>query len=515
MDETNASNFANKGASYEVAHEIFSLDIQDSAESYPISPAAPSTYSVDKIMTPGLSDKGDNPAASEPTIIQVAPETAQPKSQAKRSWVFTQGYGKRVYDNDVMLIQCQVPGCGRYFKANRGSTSSISYHLLAAHEIPEYPGKPKRTKRKPTQTRKASFKAPQGMFDPKILEFSPLGVRVANLESKLDSPVQVTATKERIPISMIQDPNLLHLLQLSDLDSENVVLLPTDHQTSQYINGIFLECRGQIRELLNKQDSLSLSITHCSGLLPVTVHFLSEDWSAREVLLCMLDPKETATGAEMGKRLMEALDSFQIASKVFTLTTDFSTPMLVLADELFCISTMRKDFKFAPHQHIPCIGHIVNDVVNGVLKSNLDGDSSRMPTGSSEAHHGSILAKLSSVRQGIAAIRETPSKLGHYQNYFNQHQLKYQELVLDTAGNWESTFAMLEGIVANQLAFNSVCATYDMVEHILSPEDITFFEEIKTFLGLFQAFSSRVSSSRHCNALFFANSSVDIPQSVK
>lgn len=100
-------------------------------------------------------------------------------------------------------------------------------------------------------------------------------------------------------------------------------------------------------------------------------------------------------------------------------------------------------------------------------------------------------------RLALLNSRESPLKLGHYQNYFAQHQLKYHELVLDSAGNWESTFAMLEFIVANQLPFNSVCTSCDMMDHMLAQEDIAFFEEVKTLLGLFQAFSTRVSSTRH------------------
>lgn len=93
--------------------------------------------------------------------------------------------------------------------------------------------------------------------------------------------------------------------------------------------------------------------------------------------------------------------------------------------------------------------------------------------------------------------------------------MKYQDLVIDTVGNWESTSAMLEGVISNQLPYNSVCATYDMADHVLSQEDITFFEEIKTFLGLFLAFSSRVSSSRYYNPLLFTDPGSDIPPSAK
>ncbi|KAI0233241.1 hypothetical protein L0F63_003440, partial [Massospora cicadina] len=98
MNEPADTNFTDKGASYEVARDMFSLDIPASAEQYPVSPHAPPIHSMDKLMTPLLSDRSEISAPAEQPAAQAAPDSAPRKQQSKRSWVFTHGYGKRVYE---------------------------------------------------------------------------------------------------------------------------------------------------------------------------------------------------------------------------------------------------------------------------------------------------------------------------------------------------------------------------------------------------------------------------------
>ncbi|KAJ9087818.1 hypothetical protein DSO57_1029223 [Entomophthora muscae] len=207
--------------------------------------------------------------------------------------------------------------------------------------------------------------------------------------------------------------------------------------------------------------------------------------------------------SDLATFLMDTLADFQITDKVFTITSDLSPTMQLLIDELLRISAAQADFNFHLHHHIPCLGYVINEVVNGVLQIDLNS----LPLDPKAAIEslkdfggmasGSILERISFLREGMAAFRLSPKKLVVYQSYFKHNDMLYQEPLVDTPGDWESTYAMVERAISIHKPYNFACSTFGLSHLIITQENLAFLGDIKAFLALFQAFSARISTARY------------------
>lgn len=330
-----------------------------------------------------------------------------------KSWLFRKGYGERILKDNLIMIRCCIEGCGRIYKANKGSTSSIAYHLLSAHNISEFPGVTESGPIKPSQIKKLLRPKNKLMLqEAKLVCSSAFQYqKPEKLPTHLLSQGQENSFRGCIPFPVVQDESLMNLLQLADTCAANISLLPTDIRPSQYIDPNLKDFKLKLKKVLDQQASVSLSLSRVRDALFVTAHFIDEKWAAKEVLLSILSLKDGVMACDLASLLVQTLVDFQIHTKIFTITTDLSPATLILVDELHRLSRSPEDFDFQPHQHIPCLGHVINEVINGVLQVDLASqpldpkaviDSLRDFSGIAS---GSILERLSFLREGMSAIR--------------------------------------------------------------------------------------------------------------
>lgn len=83
-----------------------------------------------------------------------------------------------------------------------------------------------------------------------------------------------------------------------------------------------------------------------------------------------------------------------------------------------------------------------------------------------------------------------------FQSHFLTNQIKYRELVLDVANEWDTTYNMVETLLEVKQAYNDTCYGGDLAKFAITQEDTELLEELKNFLGPFHAFSTRVSGTR-------------------
>lgn len=107
--------------------------------------------------------------------------------------------------------------------------------------------------------------------------------------------------------------------------------------------------------------------------LAVTLYYISDDWSLRELLIGFEELEGQHTGAEIKAKVVTVLNRYCVQDRLFAITTDnasnngkFTRLLQAALRELHKDNSIPWD---ARQMHIPCLAHVVQLVVNEFMKN--------------------------------------------------------------------------------------------------------------------------------------------------
>jgi zinc finger BED domain-containing protein 1 (E3 SUMO-protein ligase ZBED1) len=178
--------------------------------------------------------------------------------------------------------------------------------------------------------------------------------------------------------------------------------------------------------------------TSCSNdsYLSLTCQYIDSDWRMNKILLDIDKLHRPHTAKNIGARIYEILEEFDITDKTKTITTDGGKNMVNCLQEIEEIA--RKNSKQLSLTHIPCAAHQLNLVVNSglsVFENNTD-------------------SSISKLRNIISKIRRSPSFKENLEKCCLQSGEKPIKLILDVPTRWNSTYDMLVRATSMQVSIN-------------------------------------------------------------
>jgi hypothetical protein len=166
--------------------------------------------------------------------------------------------------------------------------------------------------------------------------------------------------------------------------------------------------------------------------LGITAHYIDENFVMYSHLLAFERFAGAQDGANMANLVMKVLKEYNIAEKLFCITTDNATNNDTMASYL----ELKLDEEFGVKwdqetQHLYCLAHVINLVVNDFL------DYIRDKT--TDCKH--ILANIRTI---AVATRRSTRRWERFQDACKESSMKPVSIPLDTDVRWNSTYRMLQ-----------------------------------------------------------------------
>ena len=200
--------------------------------------------------------------------------------------------------------------------------------------------------------------------------------------------------------------------------------------------------------------------------IAITGHWIDSNFRLHQELLAFTPIEGRHTGEYLASVVFDTLDEFDIKEKFFCVTSDSAANNIRMVKELSMLLNTNCDIHWDwKTNHIPCLAHIINLVVQRFLKTlaikhdddeDEDFDTER-PTGGDTnnddqidvtiddddfdtASFGDIISKI----RGIAkSIRGSSLRWERFQQACKSYEICPMTIPLDITVRWNSTFRML------------------------------------------------------------------------
>jgi len=193
----------------------------------------------------------------------------------------------------------------------------------------------------------------------------------------------------------------------------------------------------------------------------VTIHFIDENFNLQQELLGFVPLTGHHTGEYMADVVYDLLDEYGIKEKLFCITTDNASNNIALVKELSKLLAkdgISWDWKT---NHIPCLAHIINLVVQKFLNAlvkDLDvsddlsfddltaadieaaAEGTIADDGFDPASFGAILGKIRSIAK---SIRGSSLRWDIFQQACKSYDMEPMTIPLDITIRWNSAYRML------------------------------------------------------------------------
>lgn len=208
------------------------------------------------------------------------------------------------------------------------------------------------------------------------------------------------------------------------------------------------------------------SSTTAKSFIAVTVHFLTEDFQQKSVLLSCREIKERHTAENLGQTIKEILEEWNVPiEKVNFFVTDNASN---------AENAIKKVLKL---KHFGCFAHSLNLVMKEALES--------------------VQELLEKVRGIVRFFKK--SNVGNYklEEYFKARNEEPSKLIQDVPTRWNSSFYCLKRFGDMESALRSVMGTIDHDFPILSVSEWRSIKELAEVLEPFESATREVSQEKH------------------
>ncbi|KAG2215206.1 hypothetical protein INT45_003527 [Circinella minor] len=157
----------------------------------------------------------------------------------------------------------------------------------------------------------------------------------------------------------------------------------------------------------------------------------------------------------------------------------------------------------AENNHISCIGHVINLVVQTAIVAGLKAQAPENTDSSDDndtTETESSASILKSLRSGIRAIRSSPTRRKQYIEFCTNatRKLKLIQLPLDVRTRWDSMYNMLWIAHKQRVAYNKMTMHVNgLSDYFLSDNDWEFIDQLQQFFAPFIAFQKKMSAQKY------------------
>ena len=109
------------------------------------------------------------------------------------------------------------------------------------------------------------------------------------------------------------------------------------------------------------------------SFLGITAHWIDQGWTFRALVIGFELLKGSHTGDNLAATMVKVLQELGLEKKPFFLTTDNASNMYTMATKLE--EKLSSDVFSATNNHIPCIGHVINLVVQEAINRGLKAEA--------------------------------------------------------------------------------------------------------------------------------------------
>ncbi|XP_039028849.1 zinc finger BED domain-containing protein RICESLEEPER 2-like [Hibiscus syriacus] len=216
----------------------------------------------------------------------------------------------------------------------------------------------------------------------------------------------------------------------------------------------------------------------------VTCHFVDSDFKLHKRMLSFVDVPPSYSGVCIYDSLFMCLMEWNIETKVVTLTVDNAKTNDVVARKLIENLNLQKQLDVGGKLfHVRCCAHILNLLVQDGL--------------------GEIKDIIHNVRESVKHVNASPGRLHIFSELAKQLSMTKKNLLLDVSTRWNATYAMLSTALEFKEVFVNYADRESTYTTLLSEEDWKKFEEVCSFLALFNEATKIISGFEYPTSNLF------------
>ena len=233
---------------------------------------------------------------------------------------------------------------------------------------------------------------------------------------------------------------------------------------------------------------------HC---IAITGHYIDSTFQLHSDLLAFENLEANHTGPYLASIVFDVLDQYNLAEKLFCITTDNASNNFTMSKELEnLLHNIDVDWDSSIN-HIPCLAHIINLVVQAFLNTLL-----------SDKDAGTTFkALLDKLRKIAKSIRGSTLRWEAFQRCCKSYGIDPMTIPLDITVRWNSTFRMLEQAIYLRRAIHRYVDDMDVEDAKLSENEWDQAEVLLLFLLPFKRCTTRFecnNSQPEIDYVFFA-----------
>nr|CAH7739618.1 unnamed protein product [Callosobruchus chinensis] len=242
--------------------------------------------------------------------------------------------------------------------------------------------------------------------------------------------------------------------------------------TSQLIPELYQTEVGKLQQKLSAVDHVSVTTDlwtsdSTNHYITVTIHFI-DNAQLHASALQTSDVQGSQTGSHLASELMDIFNQWHIAQKIATVVSDNGANIKsAINDHLH------------KHHH-PCVAHTLNLSVKDGLGQNSE--------------LGVILQKCRNIVGHFKHSALAVQKLSKMQQQMNTPQLKMKQ---DVATRWNSTYIMLDRLIAIKAPITAVMSSLPKAPEILNAEEWLALEDCVRILKPFDLMTTTLSGEKY------------------
>ncbi|GBB87371.1 hypothetical protein RclHR1_13820001 [Rhizophagus clarus] len=235
------------------------------------------------------------------------------------------------------------------------------------------------------------------------------------------------------------------------------------------------------------------------SFLAITVHWITKNWRLQDKLLDFIDLSGPYSDENLCNAFVRSCHKFGILTKIFAVTSDNTSNNITFMKYLEN-TCQRKNISFnATNSHCQCLAHIINLVVQEILKQVKAGEAQIedeiMDDMDSSTNAGEIIPKLHKL---VVKVKLSPQRQERFARHAEAANLKELSHILDVRTWWNSTFDMLSHAFMMREAIDAmVNSDKDLRNFEITDDEWDKINEIISVLKIFVQTTKILSTAKY------------------
>lgn len=142
--------------------------------------------------------------------------------------------------------------------------------------------------------------------------------------------------------------------------------IPDRSTIKRYLDSVIETTEVSILSSLSPDTKLAIALDCWTSpfqqaFMAITGYFIDDSWNFQEVLLGFEPLSQSHTGSNLGKKLMDVLEKYQISQRILAITTDNASNNKTL------VQYLREKGMIHTLSRVPCMAHVIQICLNDLL----------------------------------------------------------------------------------------------------------------------------------------------------